>query len=347
MNYGFLTSILFCIFAVSSLIAHAEIRLFVPEFTVGPQADTQFLITNANVRDSHLELWAFTSKGELLGQVEIGLKPHTTRAITVKEAFGLQGMEVTGWLGAVSTEGDIQISYQHTGSTDNASSGSSDAVEVVSKEVTLGLPGPSREVLRVSNPNPFPAHVVLNGLDQDGVLVGNYALTIAPFAQTKMEVQPALGNAVKRVAVFSDSTVLPAVGDESQSSNAAPEYATLTVVDDMALVITSTQSVGAYQVTLRYDPKLIQFSSGDIAGGTAAGFNTRPLVVRIDNSLGSLTLASFQVGSSQTGKLDVAHIRVRRNPDTQVQFGMQIDEVTDLVGNGIRSGVDVQLSRTP
>jgi len=98
---------------------------------------------------------------------------------------------------------------------------------------------------------------------------------------------------------------------------------------------------------LNYDPKSTQLSSEDIAGGTAEGFNTRPLVVRIDNSVGSLTLASFQVGSRPAGELDVARVRVRRNMDSPAQFGMHADEVTDLAGNSILGpGVDINLIRT-
>ncbi len=332
---------------LSNFMAHAETRLFVPEFTVGPQANTQFLLINANAHDSQVDLWAFSSKGELLGQVRLGLKPHSTRAITVREAFGLDGMEVKGWLGAVSAEGNIQISYQRTGRASSESAPSSDAVEGIFKEIVLGLLNRSGEVLRLSNPNSFQAHVIANGLDQNGRFVGRHAFTIEPFAQTEINVEPTLGDGVKGVDLFSDADLLSAVGAEFQRSNSARDVATVAEADELALVIKSEQSVGAYQVTLNYDPKSTQLSSEDIAGGTAEGFNTRPLVVRIDNSVGSLTLASFQVGSRPAGELDVARVRVRRNMDSPAQFGMHADEVTDLAGNSILGpGVDISLIRT-
>ncbi len=315
---------------LSNFMAHAETRLFVPEFTVGPQANTQFLLINANARDSQVDLWAFSSKGELLGQVRLGLKPHSTRAITVREAFGLDGMEVKGWLGAVSAEGNIQISYQRTGRASSESAPSSDAVEGIFKEIVLGLLNRSGEVLRLSNPNSFQAHVIANGLDQNGRFVGRHAFTIEPFAQTEINVEPTLGDGVKGVDLFSDADLLSAVGAEFQRSNSARDVATVAEADELALVIKSEQ-----------------LSSEDIAGGTAEGFNTRPLVVRIDNSVGSLTLASFQVGSRPAGELDVARVRVRRNMDSPAQFGMHADEVTDLAGNSILGpGVDISLIRT-
>jgi hypothetical protein len=98
---------------------------------------------------------------------------------------------------------------------------------------------------------------------------------------------------------------------------------------------------------LQYDPKTLQFDPDDIRGGSGEGFDTKPLVVNIDNTSGKLTLASFQVGASPSGLLDVARLRVRRSMESNLGFRITVDEVTDAAGNSlVRSNIDVGLVRT-
>jgi hypothetical protein len=101
----------------------------------------------------------------------------------------------------------------------------------------------------------------------------------------------------------------------------------------LSLVIDKNGPVGAYQVLLRFDPTAVQFSEDDILGGSAAGFTSKPLAVSIDNLTGELRIASFQVGNTPQGTVDVAHILVRPTQPSQLQFGLTVEEITDLEGN--------------
>src|SRR3989304_8072810 len=99
----------------SSMLAMAETRLYVPRFQFSDTEDTQFLIANENERDAVVDFWAFTSGGELLGQFQLTAPAHGTRSLTLGEAFQLTGQTVTGWIGAISREDGIQLSYSRIG----------------------------------------------------------------------------------------------------------------------------------------------------------------------------------------------------------------------------------------
>src|SRR5437879_12585330 len=81
-----------------SSVAMDETRLYVPQFRFNDTEDTQFLIANQNDRDVVVDLWAFTSGGELLGQFQMPVKAHGTRALTVGEALQMKGTSVSGWV---------------------------------------------------------------------------------------------------------------------------------------------------------------------------------------------------------------------------------------------------------
>src|SRR5689334_5250875 len=80
----------------------AETRLFIPHFHFSSSDDTQLLIANSGDRDATLDFWAFTQRGELLGQYQMPVKAHGTRALTLGDAFQLK-TEANGWIGAVSS----------------------------------------------------------------------------------------------------------------------------------------------------------------------------------------------------------------------------------------------------
>src|SRR6266850_547466 len=338
MNYRLVRISSFVLAAVFAygLAASAETRLFVPHFTIGPEGDLQFLAINANERDSRLDLWAFTSAGNLVGQVQLALKAHSTRTFTMKEAFSLPGAELKGWMGAVSTDENIQVSYRRIGgSLDESGSSAIDAVEWVSRETTLDFRNPPREVLRLSNPNSFAAHVTVNGRGESGVSIGTHALTIAPFAQTEINVRRVFGDSVKDASVSSTAEIVSSTRAEYDVIESIRDVPSAVVPEALALMINSDRGVGAYQVTVQFDPKSVQFNAEDIGGGSAEGFDTKPLVVNIDNANGKLTMASFQVGHKQAGQLLVARVRVRRRPGADVRFGIHVEEVTDIMGNSI------------
>ena len=79
------------LFTISALVlaavlgdwANAETRLFVPQFSYGPQQDIQLLLLNSNERDSTVDLWAFTSEGRLVGQFQVAVPGKSTRSLTL------------------------------------------------------------------------------------------------------------------------------------------------------------------------------------------------------------------------------------------------------------------------
>jgi len=103
----------------------------------------------------------------------------------------------------------------------------------------------------------------------------------------------------------------------------------------IGVFVDSQQPVGAFQLMLHYDPKVIRFSNADITGGSAAGFDTKPIAIGIDNDAGLLHLASFQVGQQPSGRLEVARLRVSAPAKALVRFGIDVEEVTDLKGESI------------
>ncbi len=110
--------------------------------------------------------------------------------------------------------------------------------------------------------------------------------------------------------------------------------------DSLALVIDSAESIGAYQVKLKFDPRMVQFSAKDVEGGSSAGFESKPLVVNIDNISGEMTIASFQVGAAPSGRVMVARLKAAR----EARFGMTVDEITDTTGKSL-AGVSVGIVR--
>jgi hypothetical protein len=163
-------------------------------------------------------------------------------------------------------------------------------------------------------------------------------LAIGPFQQIEMT-REALQQA-RHIDVLAASGVLATVTESA--STAAVQLkpkADLVQVDEgtLALVIDRDAPVGAYQVLLRFDPTVVQFSQDDISGGSAAGFDSRPLAVAMDNASGQLRIASFQIGNEPQGSVDVAHLRVRLLQPSILQFGVTVEEITDLQG---RSQID-------
>ncbi len=331
------TAALLVLFIFVSIPAHADTRLYVPQFQFNDREDTQFLIANQNDHDATVDFWAFTSVGELLGQFQMPVKAHGTHALTLGEAFQLTGSTLSGWIGAVSSDDGIQLSYTRIGAT----SESFEAQQWASREVQLGLDESGKEVVRISNPNPFAASITINGTDQSGRFVGVQELSVAAFGQLEVPASGLLSGQASRLRVSSNADVLALVDRPSnQRGRPAVPQVDEQEPDSLGLVIDSSESIGAYQVTLSYDPRAVQFSAKDIEGGAAEGFDSKPLVVNIDNVSGQITIGSFQVGAHPNGRITVARLRAARN----ARFGIKVDEITNAEGQSL-SGLSVGVVR--
>ena len=308
--------------------AVAEARLFVPLFRCGPAEDTNLLILNAGEYEARVDLWAFTGAGDFLGQVQLWVPAHGSQTLTVADAFGLDGAIATGWLGAVSTTEELQLSYILEGET----SQSFDGVAAGSAEAEVAVTDPAGQVLRITNPSGFPVQVVVRSTDASGAFLELREVSVAPFAQ--LEIPPASGEdgRVSKLAVTANAEVITSIDEIHRSSEQTLGFAA--DQQQFELVIESEQAIGAYQVTLDFDPAVVQLSTTDIQGGSSSGFDTKPLVVGIDNAAGKLTVGSFQVGSGPRGRVSVAVIRVHA-AGAIPRFGINVDEVTDLIGNSL------------
>ena len=329
---------------LTAMLAHwanAETRLFVPQFSYGPQQDTQLLLLNSNDGDSTVDLWAFTSEGRLVGQVQVTLPRNSTRSLTLSDTFQLVE-PITGWLGAMSHD-DIGMSYTLLGDRNKSEHGESyDALDRAAKTFQQTLEDAMRQVVRISNPNAFPAQVILSGFDQAGGFVARHDLTLPPFAQVEAGVEELLGARTARLDMRANADVVASIGQRSSplARRTQREPAAVIQKQQFALVIESSKILGAYQVIMRFDPEVIHLSTEDVAGGIAEGFKSRPLVVNINNTTGEITLASFQVGSSPTGRMTVARINISTKAAVAPQFLLHIDEVTDSTGTSL-SATDV------
>ena len=322
--------------------AFAQSRLYVPQFTYGGNEETQFLVANGNSEDAVVALWAFTSQGELLGQYQLGVKAHGTRAVTLGEAFSLGEPTASGWVGAVSESDGIQLTYTRIGDTTS----SFEAQEWPSREVRLTVSESQKAVVQLSNPNAFAASVNLQAVDGVGNVLATKSVQMAAFSQINVP-SASISEVATRVNVVSNADVIATVVDEFREGVVYRKKYGSDLPDEMALVIDGPESLGAYQVTISFDPKAVQFSAKDIEGGVVAGFDSKPLVVNIDNVAGQMTIASFQVGAHPAGRSMVARLRVARTGSANVRFGINVDEVTDLEGHSLLgSGLSVGLVRT-
>ena len=321
--------------------AFAETRLFVPQFRYDANEDTQLLVANQNDQDSVLDFWAFSSDGEFLGQFQMQLRAHSTRSLMLGNALRLDGRAVGGWIGAVSADNGIQLSYSSIrDSAETDSIRTFDAQEWITRETLLSVENSEKSVVRISNPNPFPAQVTVRGSDASGSFVGARDLMVEPFSQVETTVQSLVGRSASRINVLSNADVLTAV-DEARALRRALTGSVSRVAanaQEIAVIIDSDEPLGAYQLTLRFDPEAVQFATRDIEGGSVDGFDSRPLVVNIDNYAGELTLASFQVGARPSGRLVVARLNVVPQSTAAPRFGIHVAEITDIAGVSLPAG---------
>jgi hypothetical protein len=309
--------------------AFAETRLFVPGFRIGGGFDTQLLISSNSDRDTKVDLWLFLNRGRLLGQEQLIMRAHTTRSLTLAEVFGSQATESTGWLAAFSDDDGIQMSYNLLGDH----RGSRDAETWPKREIALDILGKTEHTVRIVNTSSVENSVNLRLKDETGGFIGLKELTIGPFQQ--LELTGDVLQHAPHVDIDAVSEILAVVGESATTNH--PKLAVSDAAQQdggtLSLVIDKEGPVGAYQVFLRFDPTAVRFSEDDISGGSAAGFTSKPLAVNIDNVSGELRIASFQVGNAPQGTVDVAHIRVQPIQPSQPQFGLTVEEITDLEGH--------------
>lgn len=86
---------------------------------------------------------------------------------------------------------------------------------------------------------------------------------------------------------------------------------------------------------ISFDPRVMQFSAKNVEGGSAEGFDSKPLVVNIDNIAGQMTIGSFQVGAQPSGRAAVARLKVIRSSAHNARFGIRVDEITDIAGKSL------------
>jgi hypothetical protein len=318
----------------------AQTRLFVPDFRFGAGLDTQLLISNNSDRDTSVDLWAFLNTGELLGQEQLRVKAHGIRSLTLGEAFGPH-RESNGWLAVVSDADGIQMSYSLLGDRTEYH----EAEAWSKRELALDIQQEGKQVVRLSNTSSIKNTVTIRGEDETGRFLALKELSIGPFQQLELPIE-ALKDSPPHIDILANSDILVAVGE---TTNGERNRVAENGADDgtLSLVIDRNEPIGAYQVLLRFDPTIVHFSQDDILGGSSAGFDSRPLAVAVDNALGQLRIASFQIGNEPQGSVDVAHIRVRLLRPSTLQFGITVEEITDLQGRSqIDSTVSVRLVRS-
>ena len=97
------------------------------------------------------------------------------------------------------------------------------------------------------------------------------------------------------------------------------------------VTITSTTAVGAYQVTIGYDPNILKLIPSGVTGGTGAGFTGTPTVVNIDNTAGTVTINAFQTGNSPTGTFTVANLAFIPLSDGTSNLSLVVNVLTDTL----------------
>ncbi len=328
-----------CIVLFITANVQAQSRFFIPEFHVGSGADTQLLMNNKDDRDGTVDVWAFSKSGELIGQVQLGLKARGTRSFTLSEMFGSTSAERTGWLAAFSSTDASELSYRVIGVS--TESETHEAESVPSRQATVDAA--SGSVLRLSNPSSVRNTVTARKLDANGAFAGIQEVSIAPFGQVEL----ALGGSDARQHLELNGTgdFLSFIGEKHPEIAARVQHAG-GQESRVAIVIDSEVALGAFQIVLSFDPNSVTFSADDVEAGTSEGFDSKPLAVGIDSDAGEIRIASFQVGNHPIGRIDVAHLRMRTTGKLPSGFGIRVEEITDVKGESIlRTMPTIRLTR--
>ena len=109
--------------------------------------------------------------------------------------------------------------------------------------------------------------------------------------------------------------------------NTAPTFVDVT--------ISTATAVGAYQVTIGYDPNILKLIPSGVTGGTGAGFTGTPTVVNIDNTAGTVSINAFQTGNSPTGTFTVANLAFIPLSDGTSNLSLVVNVLTDTLGSDL------------
>jgi hypothetical protein len=313
--------------------AFSQSRFFIPDFHVGSGVDTQLLINNKSDHDGTVDIWAFSKTGDLFGQAQLGLKAHATRSFTLSELFGKGASEKTGWMAALSNSETSELSYRIVGT--DVESEMQEADSAPARQISMDVP--ANRVLRLSNPSAVKNTVTVRSVDKNRAFLGLKEVSLSAFGQSEVALP---GGGATHVEMDGTGDFLAYLGVKHKEASAARSEAPAATSESvMALVIDSETPVGAFQVRLHYDPRAVQFVTGDIEGGTSPGFDSKPLAIGIDNEAGEMRIASFQLGNRPSGRIDVAHLHVRSLANSAFQFEMKVEEITNLTGESILPGV--------
>ena len=97
--------------------------------------------------------------------------------------------------------------------------------------------------------------------------------------------------------------------------------------------------IGSYQVTINYDPNVVQVQANtNVSGGTGTGFTGNPTTINFNDTAGTLTLNTFQVGNSPAGNFTVARVTFIPIRGGTVTLTTSAVTVTDGSGDDVSSG---------
>jgi IPT/TIG domain-containing protein len=111
-----------------------------------------------------------------------------------------------------------------------------------------------------------------------------------------------------------------------------PPASSLTVAVQISSGVTP---IGSYQVTLTFDPSLVQLSSRNVTGGNGGGFAAGPTTVNIDNRAGTVTLNQFITSNNPSGTFTVANLTFTPIHAGTVNLGLIVNAVTDRLANDV------------
>ena len=101
---------------------------------------------------------------------------------------------------------------------------------------------------------------------------------------------------------------------------------------NVAVQITSSTAVGAYDVTITFDKSVVNCSPNNVTGGNAPGFTDRPTTVNCQNADGTLRLNHFQSGNSPAGTLTVANVTLIPVAAGTTNLSVNVNALTDTSG---------------
>src|SRR5262249_31108219 len=160
-----------------------------------------------------------------------------------------------GWLGVVSNQNGVQLTYTVSGSHDHAQA--RDAQPEPVHQLTVEAAA-NEKMLKISNASSIPNTVTLRKIDSSGRFLGIQQLLVAPFPQLELPVSAGTKLEMSATSDF--------VADRDDVQRNGPgKMPPLTPSDDaLAVIIDSETPIGAYQLHLQFDPRLAQIAVEDI-----------------------------------------------------------------------------------